>query len=489
MRRLPRHRTARQLALTAAVATALGLFVGAGAASPTAVPGGRPVRVVLAERPLVFDVPPVMVAGRILVPFRHFLAALGARVDWDGEGVTARLGDTELRLWPGRRQALVNGAPVELDVPPSIVRGRVLVPLRFVSETLGMNVSWDDATRTVTLTPPDGLELPEPSGRVILGFVGDILLGARVAEAIAAHGVHYPWDGVRDVFLATDIVLGNLETPVSTRGTPEANKQWTFRSHPSTLEGLAAAGVTVVNLANNHVLDYGAEALIDTLDHLDAYGIGRVGAGRTRDEAMAPVVLERHGVRVGILGLAQVYPFGWWAATDTRPGVAITHNETLVMQAVRRLRQQVDLVVVTVHWGEERAETPTAYQQRYGRKLVEAGAHLVIGHHPHVLQGIELYRDGLIAYSLGNFVFPFTVRATQETAILRVTAARLPGDAPGGAIIEAAEILPVFTHGSRPQLLAGDYRLEILRRIQALSAPWGTGIDERGLVRLVNREP
>lgn len=474
------HRRSRPAILLTA-ATLLILVAVSLAGAPRPLAAAPWIQIVVDGERLYLDALPVVDGGRVLLPFRGLFEALGAQVRWDPAtaAVEASLDGRTVRFVVGATVALVDGAEVPLDVPARLLGGRTLVPARFAAEVLGARVDWDEANRRVVITTGRPRAPRPAAGRATLAFVGDVLLGARIGEVIAARGVDYPWDKVRDILGAADLAVANLETSVTTRGTPET-KQYTFRSHPDTLAGLVRGGVDLVTLANNHSLDYGAVGLLDTLDHLDAAGVRRVGAGRTLAEAMRPAVFDLNGVRVGVLGLAQVYPSGSWTATDTRPGIAPVHNQALVRAVIAALAADVDFVVVTVHWGEEKRDAPTDVQRRYGRLFIDAGAHLVVGHHPHVLQGIELYQGRPIVYSLGNFVFPFTVPETQRSAVLQATVVKEGGAA---RLVELG-LIPIFTGAGQPAPASPELSEVILGRLRRLSADLGTEIRPDGLVVL-----
>ncbi len=441
----------------------------------------RPVTIVVDGEVIESDVPPVNLHGRVFVPLRAIFEALRAEVRWDQttRSVTAHTDGRRVTLTIGSRQAIVNGESLEMDVEPFILANRTMIPVRFASQALGREVTWDPRSRAVyvgTISPAE-LELRRSS--VTVALAGDVLLGGRIAEVIDAHGRDYPWEGVRSLLLSASLTIVNLECPVSGRGEPETDKQWTFRARPEDVKGLRDAGVDVVNLANNHILDYGPEALADTLTYLQELGVETVGAGPDLAAAMKPVIADLGGLRVGIIGLSQIYPRGSWAAGRGHPGIAITHNEAHVRRAVTSLQEEVDVVIISVHWGEEKAHYPSDYQIRYGRMLVDAGADLVVGHHPHVLQGFEVYRGALIAYSLGNFIFPYTVESTKESCILLANFAN--------GRLESARIVPVYTHGGHPEILSGARAIEILEKIREYSSPWQTAIDDEGFIVINSR--
>ncbi|HEX6588613.1 MAG TPA: CapA family protein [Longimicrobiales bacterium] len=314
-------------------------------------------------------------------------------------------------------------------------------------------------------------------GVVTLAFTGDVLLAGSVGDAISRNGVHWPWERVREGFGAADYVVVNLETSVarSTTGIAE-NKQFVFRADPRTVEGLDAAGVDLVTLANNHTLDYGRDALLETLEHLDAHGVARVGAGRNAAEAYRPVIVEFGDLRIGFIGVSRVYPFSHWAATASAPGVASGYDYAMdqVLAAVDEALPAVDALFVLVHWGAELADEPRAIDRSFAQALLDRGVRAVIGHHPHVLQGFRVVEETgqLVAWSLGNFIFRSFRDATRMSAVLYVDVAR------DGRIV-GARVAPMFIDDIRPRPAAERAR-DVLARLRGLSAPFGTTLDETG---------
>lgn len=280
------------------------------------------------------------------------------------------------------------------------------------------------ATSTPTPAPPTPTPTPSPRWPVTLAAVGDIMLTRSVANAITEEDPGGPFAHLGGLLAATDITIGNLETAISDRGEPEP-KGYTFRSNPLAAKSLQVAGFDVVALANNHTLDYGETALFDTLEHLREAGVAAVGAGRNAAEAHDFAVIERAGLRLAVLSFAEVpneagYSMEAWAADEDTPGIAWADDDD-VAGAVSAATQAADRVVVMFHFGHEYATTPSGRQRHLARLAIDAGASLVVGSHPHVLQEVEEYGGGLIAYSLGNFVFDGFEGLSNETAILLVS--------------------------------------------------------------------
>jgi poly-gamma-glutamate synthesis protein (capsule biosynthesis protein) len=221
---------------------------------------------------------------------------------------------------------------------------------------------------------------------------------------IRAKGALAPFRAVAAALQAADVTLGNLECALSSRGSSVPGKTFTFRGDPLAASGLAAAGFDLVSLANNHARDFGPIALRDTMIALRAAGVAWAGAGSDKAAAWTPALIERGGARIAFLAFSEIGPSNF-AATSARSGTAYTFSAEAVRRAIKAAHAQADYVIVSFHWGVELASSPTARQVSTGRAAINAGADAVLSHHPHVIEGIEFYRRGLIAYSLGNFVF------------------------------------------------------------------------------------
>ena len=227
----------------------------------------------------------------------------------------------------------------------------------------------------------------------------------------------YPFHKIADSLRAADIAYCNLECPVSDQGR-DRHHLYSFRADPRALKGLTEAGFDVVSQANNHAFDWGAEALLDSLRRLRDQQIRAVGAGRNELGAHYPVILNRQGLRVAFLAYVDIDPSVASARAD-RPGVAWLEPER-VLADIRFARPLADLVIVCPHWGVEYASRPTQTQIRLAHRMIDAGADLVVGSHPHVVQPLEQYHSHWIAYSLGNFVFDQKPAATRHGLMLRV---------------------------------------------------------------------
>jgi poly-gamma-glutamate synthesis protein (capsule biosynthesis protein) len=276
--------------------------------------------------------------------------------------------------------------------------------------------------------PPVGDDEAAFASEIELVATGDIMLARTVEERMNQYGSLYPFQAVYHLLQAADIAVGNLETPFTVSGQP-ADKRFIFRAHPEHISALQAVGFDVLSLANNHILDFPPDSMDDTLATLADLGIATVGVGRGEAAAHRPAVLEVKGIKVAFLAFAAPR----WrnspevpTATDSEANAAVAWAEPEpVRRAVAQARQEADLVIVLLHMGTEYEAQANQEQRAVAHAAVEAGASLVIGHHPHVLQDVEIYQGVPIVYSLGNFVFDMDViERTRDTAILRAVLAQ-----------------------------------------------------------------
>lgn len=316
---------------------------------------------------------------------------------------------------------------------------------------------------------------PEPQP-VTLTFVGDIMLAGRVGKAAQPHGLPDLFTGVQSTLTTDDLTIGNLECAVSTRGVAE-KKTYVFRADPALLTGLRESGVEAVTLANNHALDFGRQALRDTLEQLRAAGITPVGAGADANEAYRPAFLPVGTVRVALLGASHVLPSTRWYAGDGRSGIASAYDPARLLAEIRLARANAELVIVYLHWGREREIRPAEYQRVLAQQCIDAGADLVAGSHPHVLQGFEYYRSKLIIYSLGNFIFNNRTAST-----MMVQTVFLAGR------MQSATVIPCTYAGYRPRIVTEEDMLHPLLAFLRRNS-FGVSIGQDGALRELSRQP
>ena len=252
-----------------------------------------------------------------------------------------------------------------------------------------------------------------------LVFAGDVYLSDYVLAAYQQSGINGVLSkSMQKELKQADFAIINNEFPYSTRGTQAPDKQFTFRVDPSYVSLLCDAGIDLVTLANNHVLDYGTDALTDTFQTLDEAKIDYAGAGDSLERASRLITKKANGHTFGFLAASRVFPDISWNVENAQPGVFSAYDPSRLVNAVKNAAGQCDYLCVYVHWGIERNTTPEEYQVSMAHALIDAGADAVIGAHPHVLQGVEYYKGKPIFYSLGNFIFYQTI---EQTAVAKLT--------------------------------------------------------------------
>ncbi len=260
---------------------------------------------------------------------------------------------------------------------------------------------------------------PQESGTALLAFAGDVMFSDEYLKEYDQSGISAIADeNMLSHMQNADLFILNEEFPFSRRGEPMADKQFTFRTDPKYVSILKELGTDIVTLANNHALDYGRTAFEDTLETLDQAGIQRIGGGYSISEAVAPAVCTVQGQRFAIFGATRVSPSADWYAGESQSGLFQTYDPAKLNAAIQEAGKSCDHVIVFVHWGIEKNETPEEYQRSLARGYIDAGADLVVGCHPHVLQGFEYYKGVPIIYSLGNYLFD---NRTGQTVLLEAS--------------------------------------------------------------------
>ena len=304
------------------------------------------------------------------------------------------------------------------------------------------------------------------TGKVRLMAAGDVMLGRTIGQHILDRGASWPFARVADTVSLANLFVVNLECAITNRGTRE-DKHFTFRGPaPAAADALVAGSVDFASQANNHSLDFGVVGMHDTNRLLNQRFIGHAGTGENSGEARAPWRTTVYGLRIAIL--AYVRPMAEsssdfntldWEATVTSPGVAIA-RPAQVAADVSAARSVADVVIVYFHFGQEKATSPGPGQKTLAQAAIGAGASLVLGAHPHVLQGYAAGNHTLIAYSLGNFVFDGFTGIANDSVILDVTLS-----ATG---VDSFRWIPVVVANGRPRLAVGDEIPRILARIPKL---------------------
>lgn len=243
---------------------------------------------------------------------------------------------------------------------------------------------------------------------MVIGFTGDVMLGRLVNEKIKQTSFTYPWGNVLSLLQKMDLTLINLETSITQHNIP-VPKVFNFKTDPSTIKTLLAANIDVVSLANNHILDFGNEGLFDTLEILKKADIAYVGAGKNLQEAQEAAIITKNNITLGIIGFTDNEP--GWIATKNKPGInyiKVGDIETVKKQ-VDAIRNKVDCVVATIHWGPNMRERPNKEFITFAHQMIDAGIDIIHGHSAHIFQGIEIYKNKLIMYDTGDFVDDYMV--------------------------------------------------------------------------------
>lgn len=329
------------------------------------------------------------------------------------------------------------------------------------------------------------VEDPEPDPEPVtpyhytLCFAGDVSLdnNAKTVSALNSYGLSGCFsDSLLEAMAGADIMCLNSEFAFTEGGSPLSGKTYTFRAPPSRISVLEELGVDVAVLANNHVFDYGEVGLLDTLNTFRASPIAYVGAGEDLEEASAICYVQLEDCTVAYIAGSRVE----WSqqtrgATESRSGVFRTaESNELICQRIAEAKENADFVVVYEHWGTENVTWLEDYQTTSGKKFIDAGADLVVGDHPHILQGIEWYQDKPIFYSMGNYWFS---GAERYTMLLEVTLDRTED----GETTSTCRLIPAWTAGGKVTALTSDSeQAEFYRYMESISV--NASIDEDGVV-------
>jgi poly-gamma-glutamate capsule biosynthesis protein CapA/YwtB (metallophosphatase superfamily) len=336
---------------------------------------------------------------------------------------------------------------------------------RAATTDTGQTESTSDAATTeaeTTVAPKP--KKPKPRGRlgsgraVTLAFAGDTHFEGMIRPKLEADpaSVLAP---IASVFKRSDLAMVNLETAVSNRGQPTPGKAYTFRAPPSAFAALKAGNVDLATIANNHGLDYGQTAFLDTLAYARRYRFPLVGGGLNSAQAYAPYRTTIKGQRIAILAASQVIDSNLvssWTAGPGKPGIASAYDVARLTAAVRSARKKADTVAVYIHFGIERSGCPSSMQLDLARQLIAAGADIVVGSHAHQLQGAGRRASAFVDYGLGNFVwYSQSSAASTTTGVLKVTVT--------GRRIDSYSWVPARIVGGLPTPLGGSARIEAIR--------------------------
>lgn len=314
-------------------------------------------------------------------------------------------------------------------------------------------------------------------GIVSLGFAGDILFDDEYAIMVnlLKRGANME-NGISESLLAQmqdlDIMMINNEFPYTDRGTPTEGKTFTFRADPSTADYLDDMGVDIVSVANNHTYDFGETGLLDTLNTLEKKGMPYVGAGRNLEEAASPVYFISGDIKIAVVSATQIERLNnpdTKGATENSAGVFRCLNPEKLYEVVAKAKENSDFVIVYIHWGTENVAEPDWAQLDQAPKLAEAGADLIIGDHPHCLQGIQYFGKVPVIYSLGNFWFN---SKTVDTCLVQVNISE--------SGIESLQFIPAIQEDCRTDFAYGEEKERIISYMNSIS--YNVTIDPEGFV-------
>ncbi len=366
---------------------------------------------------------------------------------------------------------------------------KILLVVLLLSPILIFSDFYPDEARTEQVMHNEE-EIPEkinepgtedsPDDKVLLCFAGDVMMDSYFEDYISNFGVDYSWTSVAAIFQEADIAAINLETCVSERGQTLKREGYGFRSQPYTLEGLVNAGIDLVNLANNHTYDYGEAAFLDTLEHLEGNSIIYSGGGMNIEEAFKVKVLEKNNLKVGFLSFSEVRSSAVYKAGEDKPGIAYFNQDDnkILLDTVTKSKEECDILIIMLHWGVEYAYEPSGHQVELAHRIIEAGADGIVGHHPHVLQGIEIYKGKPILYSVGNFLFLKKNEEAGKTAVFELEF--------GENNFRGGSFYPVHIDNCKAQLLENSdpMKREIIEKLMERSQRFGTDINTEGNIEV-----
>ncbi|AXJ08569.1 CapA family protein [Arthrobacter sp. PM3] len=305
-----------------------------------------------------------------------------------------------------------------------------------------------------------------------IAFLGDVMLGRLVNHHLATAAPAYPWGDTLGLLRQADVRIANLECVLASGGAPEPGKVFHFRSDPKNVASLLAAGIDVVSLANNHVLDFGEDAFREMFPVLDGHGILHAGAGPDLDAARRPAVRRVAGTAVGFLAFTDNQPD--WEAGAATPGIYYVPVDdggprvAALLEQVRQTKARVQFLILSAHWGGNWGSDAPAGHQDLARDLIDAGADVVFGHSPHVFRGVGIHRNRPVIFSAGDFVDDYAVDPVERNDESFLFILDVEANAP-----RMLRLYPTVITGFQARL-AGREASGIAARMQRLSGQLGT---------------
>lgn len=315
----------------------------------------------------------------------------------------------------------------------------------------------------------------EDEAKILFG--GDVMLDWGIRDIIEEKGYKYPLRDIRNFLLKFDYRFCNLECPISEEGEPHPKKKYIFLAKPDHINVIKYANINGVSLANNHITDFGKVALQNTMANLHINGIGFTGAGMDIGSSHLPISIEIRGIRLAIFAYSNI-AYEDCYATEKSPGIAKATIE-VIREDIVQFRQFHDFIIISIHWGEEYSEYPTEKQIIMAHSLIDSGADVIIGHHPHIFQGIEIYNGKPIFYSLGNFIFGSINEDIQDNILVEIAFLRDK--------IKSLSVHPINGNKNikkpfRYALLKGDKAICVLSHLLDISIPLGSEFTEKAII-------
>jgi len=299
--------------------------------------------------------------------------------------------------------------------------------------------------------------------------VGDMAFNGQIADTLRYNGAQDIFSDITQVLQSGDVVVGDLESPLSMGSQTSATGRSTVLGAPEAATGMRNAGINLVSLANDHIMDYGTAGLINTVNRLNQVGIAHAGAGNNSQQAYTRTVLNIKGKKVALLSLSSIAPDNA-RAQEGKAGIAANKKRYYIDSLIKEAAKQNDYLIVSCHWGDEGSTGIQNSQRKFAKRAIDAGADVVLGSHPHMMQGIEIYNGRCIAYSPGNFIYPSGSGNSGQAFVLKLSLAK-------GMIIKA-EVVPISVDPSgKPSLATGCAAGAILQKLKNMSDPLATNVN------------
>jgi len=310
---------------------------------------------------------------------------------------------------------------------------------------------------------------------VSIGFMGDVMIGRTVNQVMDQNGYAYIWGNMLPILKQNDLNIINLETTLTTSN-ERVPKVFNFKATPDKVEALSLANIDVANIANNHILDFNVSGMRETIQTLDKAKILHVGAGMNEAEAREPVIITKKGIKIGIIGFTDNEPS--WESVGEKPGTNYVKvgNINKIKEDVSKLRDKVDILILSIHWGPNMRQKPTKEFIDFAHNIIDLGVDIFHGHSAHIFQGIEIYNNKLIMYDTGDFVDDYAV--TQELRNDRSFLFQVNVTKKG---IKSVKLIPILISNMQVNKLDDKDAQVVIKKMQSLSKEFNTKISDDGL--------